>query len=72
LDLKRLRLLLQQRGVGQLEIKKRNLPHDPAEVFRQLRPRGDHSAVLILTPTPQGARAILARRVLGNAVPGDR
>jgi len=63
LDMKRLRAAIRERRIGNLEVKLRNLPHDPAVVRRQLRPAGDESATLLLTPTPQGARAILARRV---------
>ncbi|MCE9556203.1 MAG: hypothetical protein K8T91_22880, partial [Planctomycetes bacterium] len=62
LDMKRLRAIVRERGIGRLEVKKRGLPHDPSDVLKQLRPEGDGAATLLLTPTPQGARAILARR----------
>ena len=63
LDMKRLRAVVRERRIGRLEVKKRALSHDPADVLRQLRPRGDEEATLLLTPTSQGARAILARRI---------
>jgi len=66
LDMKRLRAIVHERGIGRLEVKKRGLPHDPADVLRQLRPQGAGAATLLLTPTPQGARAILARRMCRN------
>jgi len=63
LDMKRLRGIVRERRIGNLEIKLRNLRHDPAAVRRELRPQGDEQATLLLTPTAHGARAILARRV---------
>jgi hypothetical protein len=62
LDMKRLRAIVRERRIGRLEVKKRGVPHDPADVLRQLRPQGDQTATLLLTPTPQGARAILTTR----------
>lgn len=71
LDMKRLRAIVHERRIGRLEVKKRGLPHDPAEVLRHLRPEGDESATLLLTPTRQGARAILARRTRSGTPAGQ-
>lgn len=64
-DLKRLKGLLRDRGIGRLEIKKRG-PVDleePEQLRRRLHLRGDSSAVLLLAPLARGVSAILARRV---------
>ncbi|MEA5052026.1 MAG: SAM-dependent methyltransferase, partial [Propionicimonas sp.] len=50
-------------GVGTLEIKVRGIDIDPAALRRRLKPTGRNAATLILTPTPHGARALVARRV---------
>jgi hypothetical protein len=62
LDMKRLRNLLRERDVGRLEIKKRGVEHDPDRVRRQLQPRGDTAATLILTRWHARATALVARR----------
>lgn len=54
---------LQQHGIGRLEIKKRGLDLDPAVLRRRLKPSGPGSITLLLTRTPDGARAVLADRV---------
>ena len=61
-DLKRLRRWLGDRAIGRLEIKKRGLDLDPAELRRKLKPSGPNAATVILTRTPTGAIAILAGR----------
>lgn len=61
-DIKRLRGALAARKVGTLEIKKRGVPEDPRVVRRKLGLKGEESAILILTPTRSGVRAIIARR----------
>lgn len=63
LDRKRLRALLEARGIGQLEIKKRGIPDDPEQLRRQLRLRGHQSAVLLLAPIAGSTTTILARRL---------
>lgn len=63
LDMKRLKALLRQRRIGQLEVKKRGVPHDPADVRSRLKVPGDHRATLLLYGSPDGAKAILADRV---------
>lgn len=49
--------------VGVLEIKKRGLDLDPADVRRRLRLRGDQSATVIMTPTAQGAVCLVVQRI---------
>jgi hypothetical protein len=60
---KQVKALLRARDIGQLEIKKRGVDHDPATVRRQLDLRGSQSATLILAPVENRVTAILARRV---------
>ncbi|MFP5417229.1 MAG: THUMP-like domain-containing protein, partial [Actinomycetes bacterium] len=62
-DEKILRAWVRDRGVGTLEIKKRGLDVDPAELRRRLRPRGKGEATLVLAPTRAGAVAIVCQRV---------
>lgn len=62
-DERALRAWVRQAGIGTLEIKVRGIDLDPAVLRRRLRPTGRNAATLILTPTPHGARALLARRV---------
>jgi SAM-dependent methyltransferase len=61
--LKPLRTLLRARGIGQLEIKKRGVAHDPAELRVQLDLAGENSATLLLVPIEKRVTAILARRI---------
>ncbi|MGJ6981300.1 THUMP-like domain-containing protein [Aestuariimicrobium soli] len=49
--------------VGTLEIKKRGIDVDPAELRRRLKLRGRAAATLVITPTPAGARAVFCRRL---------
>lgn len=60
-----LRGWVRDHGVGTLEIKKRGIDVDPAELRRRLKPRGDAAATFVLTPTPEGARALVVRRSAG-------
>ncbi|WP_282005219.1 class I SAM-dependent methyltransferase [Propioniciclava sinopodophylli] len=62
-DEKTLRAWVRDQGVGTLEIKKRGIDVDPAELRRRLKPKGRASATLVLTPTPEGARALVCARV---------
>ncbi len=62
-DLKRLRRWVADQGIGRLEIKKRGLDLDPAELRRRLKPAGPNAATLLLTRTPTGALAVFADRV---------
>ncbi len=59
-----LRRWVAERGVGVLEIKKRGVEVDPAELRKRLRPRGKASATLIVTPTSVGVRAVVVRRAV--------
>jgi hypothetical protein len=61
--LKPLKSLLRARGIGRLEIKKRGVDHDPAELRRQLDLSGPQSATLLLLPTERRVTAILTERV---------
>jgi hypothetical protein len=62
-DVKRLRRLLADRGVGRLEIKKRSVDCDPESLRKKLQLHGDGEGALIVAPCGQGIAAILARRV---------
>ncbi len=62
----RVKALLRERNIGQLEIKKRGVPLDPAEVRQQLQPRGENSGVLILTRHGKQVQALLCERVLAG------
>lgn len=48
-QLKRLRTYLRARGVGQVVVKKRGSPLEPAALIRQLKLNGDQSRVIFLT-----------------------
>jgi hypothetical protein len=61
-DVKRLRRLLADRGVGRLEIKKRSVDCDPDVLRKKLQLHGDAEAVLVVAPCAQGIAAILAHR----------
>jgi hypothetical protein len=60
--LKPLRRWVREHGVGTLEIKKRGVDVDPAELRRRLRPAGPHAATIVLSRTPAGAVALVVRR----------
>lgn len=62
-DEKALRAWVRANDMGTLEIKKRGIDVDPAELRKRLKPKGRGSATLILTPTPDGAVVFVARRV---------
>jgi THUMP domain-containing protein len=62
-DIRRLKKLLRQRGIGRLEVKQRGTRHDPAAVQRELKVPGDESATLILFRRGKSIVAILAKRV---------
>jgi hypothetical protein len=62
-DLKRIKTLLRERGIGRLEVKKRGVPHDPAQVLQQLRVPGDQAATLFLTRIAGAVTAIVCRRL---------
>ncbi|MCY2993277.1 MAG: class I SAM-dependent methyltransferase [Planctomycetota bacterium] len=62
-DIKRLRGLLRDRDVGQLELKQRGVALDPAETIKKLRLSGNSPATLLLLPHRSSVVAILARRI---------
>ena len=61
-DERALRSWVRGSEVGILEIKVRGLDVDPAVLRRRLKPKGRRAATLVLTPTADGARALVARR----------
>ena len=63
-DERALRAWVRANGVGTLELKTRGLGVDPAVLRRRLKPSGPASATLVLTPTPDGARALVVHRPL--------
>lgn len=54
--------LVAERGIGTLEIKKRGVDVDPAELRRRLSPKGEAAATLILTRIAGRHTALLAER----------
>lgn len=60
---KRMKALLRERGIGTLEVKKRGVDLAPDNVRRELDPRGENAATLILTRIENRVVAILASRV---------
>ena len=62
-DVRALRAWVRANRVGTLEIKKRAIDVDPAELRRRLKPSGRASATVILARTNDGTRAIVARRL---------
>ena len=62
-DVTTLRRWVKQHRIGRLEIKRRAIDVDPAVLRKQLKPRGDGSATLLLARTVAGARAFVVERV---------
>ena len=60
---KTLRAWVRREGIGTVEIKKRGVDVDPAVLRRRLNPSGPGTATLILTPTVDGVRALVVRRL---------
>lgn len=60
-----LRAWVRDQGIGTLEIKKRGIELDPAQLRRRLRPRGRAAATVVITPTTDGARAVVVDRIDG-------
>lgn len=58
-----LRSWVRDHGIGALEIKVRGLDVDPAVLRRKLKPKGSGCATVVLTPTIDGARALVTRRL---------
>jgi hypothetical protein len=61
--LKSLKRYLRERGIGQLEIKKRGVEQDPSELRRQLDLVGPAAASLLLARIDKRVIAIVARRI---------
>jgi SAM-dependent methyltransferase len=59
-SIKKLRAFLAQRRIGRLTIKKRGADLDPAVLYKQLRPAGPESAVLIVTRVLGAHTALIA------------
>jgi hypothetical protein len=62
-QLKRLRTLLRERGVGDVVVKKRGSAVDPEQLRRHLRLSGSGSAVVVLTRVAGQPTALLVRPV---------
>lgn len=62
-NVKAINTALRRNDIGTLEIKKRGMDIDPAQLRRKLQLRGSAAATLILTRTATGRMAILADRV---------
>lgn len=62
-DERTLRAWVREDAIGVLEIKLRGIDVDPAVLRRRLKPSGPNSATIVLTPTLDGARALVVRRV---------
>lgn len=62
-DERTLRGWVREAAIGTLEIKVRGLDVDPAVLRRRLKLSGPHAATVILTPTPDGSRAVVVRRL---------
>lgn len=62
-DEKKLRLALQERHIGTLEIKKRGVDVDPASLRTRLKLKGSESATLVLTRAAGHRVALLVERV---------
>ncbi len=63
LDVRTIRQTIKTRAIGELEVKKRGVALDPVTLLRQLKPRGDQRATLLITPLGGSIRAILGHRV---------
>jgi hypothetical protein len=61
--LKALRAWVRQAQIGVLEIKKRGVDIDPAQLRRQLRLKGPDSATLVISRIPDGAIAVIVERI---------
>jgi len=62
-DVRRVRGLIEARGIGRLEIKKRGVDIDVDKLRRSLATRGDGAGCLILARRGDRVTAVLARRV---------
>ncbi|WP_420174613.1 THUMP-like domain-containing protein [Luteococcus sp. OSA5] len=61
---KTLKAWVRERRIGTLEIKKRALDVEPAQLRRKLQPKGPNSATVVLARTQEGTRALVVRRLM--------
>ena len=61
IDKKTLRKRLGELGIGKLEIKKRGIEIDPAQLRKELKLKGEGAATLILTRVGDARRALVCR-----------
>jgi hypothetical protein len=61
--LKALRGWVREAQIGVLEIKKRGIDVDPADLRKRLRLAGPNTATLVISPTPKGAIVAIVERV---------
>jgi hypothetical protein len=59
-NLKRLRALVRERGIGVLTVKKRGSAVDPEELRRRVRPQGPNAATVVLTRVAGAPTMLLA------------
>jgi len=69
-DRKRIKSMLRQRKIGQLEVKKRGVQVDPAQLQRQMQGKEAGQATLLLAGTQTGVTAVLAQRKSPEASEG--
>ncbi|GAB2472649.1 class I SAM-dependent methyltransferase [Luteococcus sediminum] len=58
-----LKAWVREHRVGTLEIKKRAVDVDPAQLRKQLQPKGPNQATLVITPTVDGTRVLACKRL---------
>jgi hypothetical protein len=63
----RLKKALRERNIGTLEIKKRGMDVDPAQLRNRLNLRGDEAATIILTRSATDRVAVLVERLRTSA-----
>ena len=61
--LKALRAWVREAQIGVMEIKKRGIDVDPADLRRRLRLAGPNSATMVISPTPGSVTAAIVERV---------
>ncbi len=63
MDMKRLKAFVKARGIGRLEVKRRGVDLEPAEIRRKLRNEGPDERTLILYPGKSRVHAVVAKRI---------
>ncbi|MYW02188.1 methyltransferase [Streptomyces sp. SID3343] len=64
-NLKKLKAVLRERGVGNLTVKKRGSAVEPEEVRRRVKPTGPHAATVVLTRVAGAPTMLITRPVAG-------